>query len=107
MDGQWSVTRPAAHTLTQRDCQIAAGYNNLSMGLNVESDEDMFMFFTSEGTNNFKTLYGHNVTCCTFLFFHFCLVRNEKRFLTPCNAWVFPSRVKAATATAAPQRDLT
>lgn len=54
MDGQWSVTGPAAHTLTQRDCQIAEGYNNLSMGLDVESDEDVFMFFTSEGTNYFS-----------------------------------------------------
>lgn len=53
MDGQWSVTGPAAHTLTQRDCQIAAGYNHLSTALNVESDEDVFMFVTSEGTNNF------------------------------------------------------
>lgn len=69
MDGQWGVTGPAAHTLTQRDCQIAAGYNNLRTGLNVESDEDMFMFFTSEGTNNLLTLYRHNVTCCTSSFF--------------------------------------
>lgn len=27
MGGQWSVTGPAAHTLTQRDCQIAGSYN--------------------------------------------------------------------------------
>lgn len=53
MDGQWSVTGPAAHTLTQRDCQIAAGYNNLSMALDVESDEDVFVVFTSEGTKLF------------------------------------------------------
>lgn len=68
MDGQWSVTGPAAHTLTQRDCQIAAGNNNLSMGLNVESDEDVFMFFTWEGTNNFLTVCSHSVTCCTSSF---------------------------------------
>lgn len=68
MDGQWSVTGPAAHTLTQHDCQIAVGYYNLSMGLNVKSDEDVFMFFTSEGINKFSTAYSHSVTCYTSSF---------------------------------------
>lgn len=83
MDGQWSVTGPAAHTLAQRDCQIAAGYNNLSMGLNVESDEDVFMFFTSDGTNNFPTAYIHGAACCMLLFI---LGRNQPLCLTPFNA---------------------
>lgn len=68
MDGQWSVTGPAAHTLTQRDCQIAAGYNHLSMGLNVEDDEDMWIFFTSRGRTTVLAVYSHSVTCCTFSF---------------------------------------
>lgn len=65
MDSQWSVTGPAAHPLTQRDCQIAAGYNHLSMGLNLEDGEDVCMFFTSQGRNTFLTVYSHSVTCCT------------------------------------------
>lgn len=65
MDGQWSVTGPAAHPLTQRDCQIAAGYNNLSMALNLENNEDVCMCFTSQGRNTSLTVYSQSVTCCT------------------------------------------
>lgn len=68
MDGQWSVTGPAAHTLTQRDCQIAVGYNNLSMGLNVKRDEYLFMFSASKGTDSFSTVFSHSVTCCYSFF---------------------------------------
>lgn len=68
MDGQWSVTGPAAHTLTQRDCQIAVGYDNLSMALNVEREEDLFVFFTAKGTESFSTAFSHSVTCCYFFF---------------------------------------
>lgn len=77
MDGQWSVTGPAAHPLTQRDWQIAAGYNHLSMGLNLEGDEDVCMFFTSQGRNTFVTVYSHSAHGL------FNLLRKQTWTLTP------------------------